>query len=147
MEIFESQKVIFFSFSGTEIVSNNFVRTHGSSCSEKYCIASSRFYQRVWNIFCHIKSAPSNLSKYKVSAKTKKPYLSTFSLKFKKAIVVLQINGLKFFKTKMFLLNKKSLYLGPKGLIWVFLRHNFEKLKSAPSNFSKCKVLWKNKNP
>ena len=37
-----------------------------------------------------------------------------------------------------------------KCLIWVFLSSNFEKqlsyLKSAPSNLSNCKILWKNKN-
>lgn len=44
MKVLESQKMSFFNFSGTEVVSNNFFHTLGPGCCEKYCIASNRFW-------------------------------------------------------------------------------------------------------
>ena len=74
MEIFESEKVIFFIFSANKMVSNNFVYTYGSAFWEQYCIAWNRFYPRVWKRFFHIESAPSNLSKCQVSRKNKNAF-------------------------------------------------------------------------
>ena len=84
----------------------------------------------------------------------KMPYWGTFGLECSKAIVIFEISILKFVSLQI-LIKKKSLNLGPKCLIWVFLTKNtlfgyfgakilvLRYLMSAPSNLSNCKALQK----
>ena len=77
----------------------------------------------------------------------KKPFLSIFKLKFEKA----NVSILEFAEMLKIVQRGKKGNLGPKMLYLGILGCKLEKLliyfKSAPSNLSKWKVSYKNKNP
>ena len=118
-------------------------------------------YCHIWNQHLQISEIVKFLRKQKcLNLGPKMPYLGIFDQKwliwvfsgtvFRKTIVIFEISTLKFVYLQNFPKKQKCLNLGPKCLIWVFLGWNLKTilsyLKPAPSNFSNCKILWKNKN-
>ena len=76
-------------------------------------------------------------------------YFGIFGLQFEKAIVIFEINALKFVWLQSLVQNKNPKVWDEKCLILEFLGWNLKKLlpylKSAPSNFFWLKILRKKK--
>ena len=72
-------------------------------------------------------------------------------LEFEKIILIFEISVLEFVLLQSLVEKQKSLNLGQKCMIWVFLdwklKSIYSYLKSTPSNLSNCEISRKNKNP
>ena len=79
------------------------------------------------------------------------PYIGIFKVEFEKTIFTSKISTLEFVIKQSFKQHKETSNLAQSCSIWELASCNFEKLlshlKSAFLLSSKCKVLYKNKNP